>query len=401
MRVVILGAGYAGLRAALDLGRAKARGFLPADTRITLVERAHCHRVIFWMHQVAAGTLSGADTCIDYTTLPLDRVALERAEVQAIDPGRATLTTSGGELAFDHLILGMGSVPDLPGLPGLAEHAHTLRDRDGAEALNAALEHTLGRAAYAGDRQEQERLATVAVAGGGFTGCQLAGELAHRLPDLADRHGVPIRHVRLVLVEAADRLLPHMAACHGRSARRILETKGVEVRTGAPLERVSEDTLTAGGSGLAYGTLAWAGGIRGPALLDATQLDRDAAGRLRVDRFLRAPAHPEIRAAGDCAVRIDAPATEATATEAIHQGRYLAAALREEAHGRLPAPYRPNRLGLLVALGDSDAVGTVGPAPLAGRAAGLLKNAAERTYPDTLRGVGPEAFRDPDFQRPV
>jgi NADH dehydrogenase len=401
MRILILGAGYAGLRAALDLGQAKGHGHLPGSVQVDLVERAECHRVIFWMHQVAAGTVDADDACIDYGDLPLEHIALHRAEVQALDPERASVTTSAGDFAYDALVVALGSRAAVPDLPGLAAQAHTLRDRAGAEALHHALEHAFGRAGVAGSPAEQARWATVAVAGGGFTGCQLAGELAHRLPDLADRHGVPIRHVRLVLVEAADRLLPHMAACHGRSARRILETKGVEVRTGAPLERVSEDTLTAGGSGLAYGTLAWAGGIHGPALLEATGLDRDAAGRLRVDRFLRAPAHPEIRAAGDCAVRIDAPATEATATEAIHQGRYLATALREEAHGRLPAPYRPNRLGLLVALGDGDAVGTVGPAPLAGRAAGILKNAAERTYPDTLRGVSPEAFLDPDFQRPI
>ncbi|HKJ70733.1 MAG TPA: NAD(P)/FAD-dependent oxidoreductase [Gammaproteobacteria bacterium] len=401
MRILILGAGYAGLRAALDLGHARGRGQLPPETEIVLVERAECHRVIFWMHQVAAGTLAGDDACIDYAGLPLDQVTLERAEVRRIDPDAGMVATSAGELGYDRLVLALGSVPALPGIPGLAEHAHTLRDRDGAEALHDALEGTLRRAGLADGVAEQERLATVAVAGGGFTGCQLAGELAHRLPNLADRHGVAVRHLRLVLLEAADRLLPHMDACHGRSARRILEDKGVEVRTGAPLERVSEDTLTVGGDALAFGTLAWAGGIRGPQLLASSGLALDDTGRIPVDRFLRLPDHPAIRAAGDCAARLEDPAAEATATEALAQGRYLATALRDELAGRMPVPYRPSRLGLLVALGDGDAVGTVGPLPLSGRAAGLIKNGAERTYPDTLRGVSPDAFLDPDFLRPV
>jgi NADH dehydrogenase len=401
MRIVILGAGYAGLRAALDLGHAKARGHLSAATEISLVERADCHRVIFWMHQVAAGSLSADDACIDYADLPLEQVTLRRAEVTAIAPQRGTVATTAGEFAYDHLVLALGSGVDLPDIPGLAEHAHTLRDHDGAQALHHALEHAYARAGTADSAEAQGRRATVAVAGGGFTGCQLAGELAHRLPDLADRFGVPIRHVRLVLLEAADRLLPAMDHCHGRAAERILRRKGVEVRTAAPLERVTEDTVVAGGSGLACGTLAWAGGIRGPAVLEDAGLPLDDRGRVAVDRFLRLPDHPAIHAAGDCAVRTDDPSAEATATEAIYQGRYLAAAIREQAHDRLPAPYRPTRLGLLVALGDGDAVGQVGPAPVAGRAAGLIKNGAERTYPDTLRGTGPEAFLDPDFLRPV
>jgi len=241
----------------------------------------------------------------------------------------------------------------------------------------------------------------VAVAGGGFTGCQLAGELAHRLPDLAARHGVPLRRVRLVLLEGQERLLPGMAACHGRAARRILERKGVEVRTGAPLEGVSESTVTAGGDGLAYGVLAWAGGIRGPALLTDSGLALANDGRVRVDGHLRSISHPDIRVGGDCARREDAPGAEATATEAIHQGRYLAGALRDELAGHRPAAYRASRLGLLVALGDSDAVGTVGPLPMSGRAAGVIKNGAERTYPDTLTAAHPNPLLNPDFLRPA
>lgn len=401
MRILILGAGYAGLRAALDLGHAKAHGHLPESVQVALVERAERHRVVFWMHQVAAGTLSPEDACIDYADLPLEQVTLHRTEVRGLDPRKRSVATAAGKLDYDRLVLALGSTAALPNLPGLAENAHTLRDTEGAEALHGALETALARAGRADTAAEQERWATVVVAGGGFTGCQLAGELSHRLPGLADRHGVPIRHVRLVLAEAGDRLLPHMDACHGRAAGRILGDKGVEVWPGSPLERASEDTVVLGGSGLAYGTLAWAGGIRGPALLEKSRLERDGAGRVQVDRFLRTPEHPEIHAAGDCGVRREAPAAEATATEAVNQGRYLAGALREEIAGRVPAPYRPNRLGLLVALGNADAVGMVGPVPLSGRAAGLIKNGAERTYPDTLRGTRPEAFLNPDFLRPA
>jgi len=378
MRILILGAGYAGLRTALDLGRAKRQGSLPGSVQVDLIEAAECHRVIFWMHQVAAGSLDPDDACLAYEDLPLKGIGLHRAEATAIDPDNRTVVTSTGRFPYDTLVVALGSVPKVPPLPGLADHAHTVRDREGALALNRALDRAFVQAGQVKSPGEQERQATVVVAGGGYTGCQLAGELAHRLPVLADRHGIPIPRLRLVLAEAEDRLLPHMDPCHGRSARRLLERKGVEVRTGAPLERAGERTVVAGGREIPCPTLAWAGGIRGPEVLDRAGLRLDASGRLEVDPYLRVPDRPELRGAGDCAVRTDQPEAEATATEAINQGRYLASALAGELRGRSPGSCHPNRLGLLVALGNADAVGTIGPVPVCGRAAGIIKNAAER-----------------------
>ncbi len=321
-----------------------------------------------------------------------------------MDPQARRVRTSAGEIAYDALILALGSIPRIPDIPGLPENAHPLRDRADAERLHATLETAYARAGTAGEPAERRRLVTTVVAGGGYTGCQLAGELAHRLPDLADRHGIRMRDIRLILLEGRERLLPEMDPCHGQAAREILEAKGVDVRTEAPLARVTEDTAVAGGEGTPYGILAWTGGIRGPALLTGSGLPVSPDGRLEVDSFLSCPEFPEIAGAGDCAVRTadgPVPGPPATATEAIHQGRYLAGRLRDRLLGRSCGAYRPGRLGLLVALGGGDAVGTIGPVPVRGRAAGIVKNGAERSYPDTLTSPGPKAFLSPDFLRPA
>ncbi|HKJ88477.1 MAG TPA: NAD(P)/FAD-dependent oxidoreductase [Gammaproteobacteria bacterium] len=406
MRILILGAGYAGLRAALELGALQRGGQLPPDVRVDLVERAPCHQVVVWMHQVAAGTLSPDQACIDYADLPLETVHLHQAGVEAIDLRARRVDTDSGGFSYDVLVVALGSVTTAPAIPGLSENAQTLRDAAGAEGLHAALESAYARAAPLADPDRRKRLLTAVVAGGGYTGCQLAGELAHRLPELADRNGAPLRDVRLVLAESRDRLLPDMDPCHGRAARRILARKGVEIHLGTPLEGVTEDTVRLGGTGIPYGVLAWAGGIRGPGLLANTGASVNAQGRMLVDPYLCSPDHPDVLAAGDCAVRMDAGGTEtstpATAMEAIHQGRYLAGLIRDWTYGRAPvSAYTPARLGLLVALGDADAVGTAGPLPVQGRAAGLIKNAAERTYPDTLLRPHAAPFLDPDFLRPV
>ncbi|MFA9462417.1 NAD(P)/FAD-dependent oxidoreductase [Thiohalorhabdus sp. Cl-TMA] len=406
MRVLILGGGYAGLRTALDLGALRRKGQLPEAVRVDLVERAPCHEVVVWMHQVAAGTLAPEQACIDYGDLPLDGVDLHQAAVESLHPGSRRVDTDIGPFSYDLLVVALGSLPTAPEIPGLAEQAHTLRDRAGAETLHDALESAFARAAPHPDRDTRRRLLTTVVAGGGYTGCQLAGELAHRLPDLADRHGAPLDDVRLILSESRDRLLPEMDACHGRAARRILERKGVEVRLAAPLERITEDTVVLGGTGAPHGVLVWAGGMRAPEFLREAGLGVNRQGRMIVDGGLCCPDHPDILAAGDCAVRKEPDggetATPATAMEAMYQGRYLAALIRDRVRGRSPlTAYMPNRLGLLVSLGDGDAVGNVGPIPMQGRAAGLIKNGAERTYPDTLLRPHAEPFLSPDFLRPV
>ncbi len=386
-RICILGAGYAGLRTARDLAGAVRRGEI--DVEVTLVDRNRRHEVVTLLHQVATDDLPETTASLSLDELlPGRSVKIVEAEVAAIEPDTRHVRTSAGELAYDYLVIGLGSEPTSPPIPGL-DRALRLRRWEDAIRLR---EHVRGVFRDAGRRPaaDPERLLTrLVVVGGGFTGCQVVGELAHWSTELADRHRVPIDHVHLVLVESGRRLLPGWDEPSSREAERVLRRKAVDVRTGVRLARIAEDVVElADGSSLASRTVVWTGGIRALALLAESGLPTAAQGRLAADAYLRVVGRPRIFAIGDSVAASDGRALPATAAYAQRQGAYVARALVAEVRGRPLGPYRPIPLGMVVSLGGDDAVGDVLGIPVEGSAAALLKQGVEASYLQGLRGRG-------------
>lgn len=224
-------------------------------------------------------------------------------------------------------------------------------------------------------------------AGGGFTGCQLVGELAHWVTDLADEHGVPIADIHLILLEAASCLLPGWERLYSERAEHVLRRKGIDVRLSSKLEKVEPTRVTFSGETLSTHTIVWAGGIRAPSLLASSGLSTGRQGRVLVDDYLRVTQYPAIYVAGDSALFVkDGQALPATAALALRQGAYVATTIADEVNGQPIEPYRPSNPGMLVSLGGNDAVGDVLGVPLQGSAAGLVKASIERWYISTLTG---------------
>jgi NADH dehydrogenase len=380
-RIVVLGAGYAGLEAARDLGGRREAGSLPPGTEIHLVDRADHHTLTYWLHQVAAGTRTPADARLPLARLALPGILRHQAAVRALDPQHRRLELAGEDFHFDHAVIALGGTARLPAIPGLAEHAHTLRTPEAAEALHQALDARLEQAAATAEAQERRRLLTVVVAGGGYTGCQLAGDLARQWPQRAARRGLRRDETRVVLAEGAPHLLPGQPGFQGGYAEGALARQGVEVHTGTPLSALDGETAYLAEEPLPCGLLAWAGGLAGPRpALDALPAGED--GRIAVTPHLQVEGFPRLWAAGDAALPTSAP--PATAHEAVAQGRTVAANIAAQLNGQRPARHQPSRRGLVVSLGPDDAVGHAGPFGVAGRPAACLKRGAERAYVEAL-----------------
>lgn len=387
MEILILGAGYAGLRAALDLAEAQKQGEVPG-TRITLLDRNDYHQVITWLHDVAAAAVEPEEARIALDRLLDDGDVVRRqGEVRAISLREQRVILNGGEsLPFDRLVVALGSLTAWPPVPGLREHALPMRWWDEAVTIRERIMEAFTRAVASDDESERRRLLTVVVAGGGYTGCQLAGELAHWLPDLADRFSLSPFDLTLRQIEAKPRLLPGWREDLSERAERVLRRKGVQILLDSPLEEMDATTMTLKGrTPLPYGTLIWAGGVRAPALLEESGLETGPAGRVLVDEFLRARAHPSLYVVGDSGAWMDGDEPlPATASHALRQGAYVARMIRREIQGRTLSPYEPSRLGLVVSLGGSDGVGTALGVPLSGVAAGILKEGIEAWYLSTI-----------------
>jgi NADH:ubiquinone reductase (H+-translocating) len=395
-RIVIAGAGYAGLHVALRLAT-KLRD--NPGVELTLVDRHDYHQALTELPRVAAGTRAA-----DAVRIPLQRVLRERVrfletEVIGFDLTDRALQTKDGPVAYTRLVLALGSRPNDFAIPGLAERTISLYSVADAERVWAAVNDTIGAAARATDPERQRRLATVVVGGGGATGVELAGELAEMLPEVARGHGLAPDRPRVVLVEAGPTILAGSSPALVERALGILQRLGVTVRTDAAIVEATTDGLRLRDGQLVQGgVFVWAGGVKAPDLVAASGLPTGHNGRVKVDQHLRVLDHPEVYAAGDVASVVD-PRTghvlPPLAQVALEEAETVAVNLDAELDGGPLEAFRFHDKGFIVSVGPRRGVAQVAGIATGGRLAHVLKDAVEWEYRQSvkhLRGWDPLAL---------
>jgi NADH:ubiquinone reductase (H+-translocating) len=297
-RVVIVGAGFGGL--------AVARGLRDADADVTVVDRNNFHTFQPLLYQVATAGLNAADVAyvVRGVLRGIDNVTFRHGTVTGVDWDAGTVALAdGARLPFDQLVIAAGATANFFGIDGADEHSLPLYTLDDAAELR---NHVLGRfeAADADPQLVDDGALTFVVVGGGPTGVEVAGALAE-LFDVVLRRDFPrldVGAARIVLVEAVDDLLMSFRPASRADARRALEARGVEVRTGTAVEAVTPtEVLLAGGERIPSHTLVWAAGVRANPLADALGVPTGKGGRIAVAPDLRIPGHPNAFAIGDVA----------------------------------------------------------------------------------------------------
>ena len=333
-RVVIIGAGYAGLLATVRLaGRLRGR-----PVTITLVNASDQFVERLRLHQFAAGR--PAQPRPIRGILRGTGVAFLQGTVRHLDIATRTLAvetaTATEAVGYDHLIYALGSMVDQDSVPGVREYAYTLAPSGPRSA--AAL---------------RERLATLpagarlVVGGGGATGIETAAELAAAYPRL---------RVHLLTRGGFGAAFDPAIAAYMRGA---LAQWGVTIQDHTPITAVGPGALVTGGGAVPYDVCLWAGGFVAPPLARAAGLAVNDRGQILVDPFMGALGHPEILAVGDAAHPVTDPSVPvrmAAATAAIlgaHGADCLSATLR----GRAPRPLSFAYLGQGIALGPHNAIG--------------------------------------------
>jgi NADH:ubiquinone reductase (H+-translocating) len=390
MQIVILGAGYAGLRAAIDLDRLlRTRGM--AD-EVILIDQFPYHQLLQVLHKAAADTIDRSEAIYELgPLLSKGGVHFIEGRAAAIDPpGRQVRLTDGRTLGYDRLVIALGAETDYHHVPGAREHTLPLRTVDDAIRIRNQVGTSFLAAAREDDPKEQRILMTTAIVGGGYTGCQLAGELAAWVDDLCAATGAPRREVRIALIDHNPELLKQLGPWATSEAEQTLDTMGVSVYLSTDINSVEPRTLrVAGNRVLRAATLIWAGGIKGPELLAEAGLPVEIHGRVLVDRYLRVRDQAVIFALGDCAAIPDGPngdTVPATASYAMRQGAHLAETLLAEIEGRAPRAYEPLKLGELVSLGPHYALGNPLGMSVTGYPAMLMKKGVEQYYRATIEG---------------
>jgi NADH:ubiquinone reductase (H+-translocating) len=354
-RVVVIGAGFGGLRVAQRLRNA------PVD--VLVIDRHNHHTFMPLLYEVATAGLAADDIAQPVRAIlrGARNVRFLLAEVTGVDlDGRRVITDACG-VPYDYLVISAGTVTNYFGMASVERNALGLKDLPDANAIRSRILRNFERATVERDGAARARLMTMVVVGGGPTGVELAGALAELKRHVLRRDypALDVAAARVVLIEATDRLLPAMPTGLQRKAHDQLRALGVDVRLGALVTDVSEDAVTLrGGETIASSSVVWVTGTRGAPLGAAMGLDVAPDGRISVTDTLQLGGRFEAYAIGDITV-LQGPNGRPypmLAQVALQQGDLAARNILRAARGAPPLRFRYRDRGTMATIGRRMAV---------------------------------------------
>jgi NADH dehydrogenase len=366
-RVVILGGGFGGLYTARKLEQLLPKG----SARVTLINDVNFMLYTPLLPGAAGGTLEPRHVVVPLREQLRD-THLKLARVTGADPAKRQVTIASPEggsetLTYDQLVVTIGSTSRTLPIPGLAEHAVGFKTLSEAIALRNRLVQTFEHAESIEDDEARHSLLTYVFVGAGYAGVEGLAELEDFAADLLEMYPrCKLHGVRFVLVEARDRLMPEISESLAEFAGNELRRRGIEIRLGTTIERVSPDsTELSTGEVIPTRTVAWTAGVKPHPIVAELGLPLDETGRIEVDRYCRVEGVDSVWAIGDAAAVPDPArpglASPPTCQHAIRQGRTAGANVAAAIAGRPQKPFTYKTLGVFVDMGRYQAVAeTVG-----------------------------------------
>jgi len=358
-RVVIVGAGFAGIAA--------ARALRHADVDVVLIDRRNHHIFQPLLYQVATAMLSPADIAAPIRQLEVKQrnLSVLLAEVTGVDVASRTIATAspglgGRTIAYDYLVVATGMRPSYFGHDEFAQHAPGLKNLSDAETIRAKILGAFELAATTEDEGERARQMTFVLVGAGPTGVELAASLAQmvKVTLRGNFRRIDPAKASIILLDAGNRVLPTFAESLSRRVTRRLTKLGVKVLTGAKVETVDAEGVVAGGNRIPSATVLWTAGVAASPIPKMLGTTTDRAGRALVDPFLKVVNAPGVFVVGDAASLMqDEHPVPGVAQAAIQEGRYVGRLIAKELKGReIKRPFRYFDKGNMAVVGKNYAV---------------------------------------------
>ena len=371
-RVVVIGAGFGGL------ATAKALGHTPVA--VTVVDRLNYHLFQPLLYQVALAGLAETDIAypIRSALRRFQNIEVMLAEVVGIDvAGRSVRLADGGALSYDYLVVAAGADASYFGHEDWAPSAPALKDLDDAVEVRRRVLTAFEAAERATDPRERERLMTFVVVGGGPTGVELAGAIADLSRDIlvSEFHHLRPQETRVVLIEAAPRILTTFDPRMSERATQQLRDLFVEIQVGTRVERIERGGIWVEGAFRPAGTVIWAAGVRPSPLGAMLGVPLDRAGRVVVQPDCSIPGYPEVFVIGDLAAFVppgENMALPGISPVAMQQGRRVAANILRARRGDPPIPFAYLDKGYIATIGRARAVAQLRGLRLSGLFAWLV-----------------------------
>lgn len=394
-KIVVLGGGYAGVHATKTLNKAFKKH--QDKVEVTLIDKKHHHILLTELHEVAGARVSEDSVKISFDRIFAGKkVNVVQDTIVEIDFKKQQLIGQRAKYGYDELIIGTGATTADFNIPGVKEHAFYLWSLEEAIKIRCHIEETVRLAALEADEKKRKQMLTFVVAGGGFTGVEMVGELLEYLPILCKANKIDYeKEVQLILCEGLGTILNMLPEKPMKKAWEYMEKKGVKIMVNNLITNVTADGFTTRqGADIKTKTLIWTCGIRGTEFGEKLKITDGKIGRKLVNEYMQTPDYENVYVVGDGmwflennrAVPQIVEAAEQTAKTAARSIIYK---VKTELglKAKEPVPFKSNFHGFMVSIGGRYAVSHTAGISLSGFFAMALKHLVNVYYQSGVCGI--------------
>ncbi|GHT91088.1 hypothetical protein FACS1894140_0970 [Spirochaetia bacterium] len=390
--IVILGGGYAGIAATKKLSK---RYKNQQDVTITLIDKHPFHTLMTELHEVAGHRVEPDSVRVPYAKIfGASRVKVQLDTITTVDFAKNQLKSAARTYNYDYLVLGSGAEPNFFGIPGIKENSFTLWSFDDAMKLRYHIDDIFEKAVAEPDRLKRQKMLTFVVAGAGFTGIEMAGELMEWRDTMCAKWLVPKTEVRITVVEAMDNILPMFEEDLRDKVAYYMKKHGAELLTGTAIIGAEPGVVKLkDGSTLETSTFIWTAGVDGNTWADGLGLSngpfgktppggkRNHRGRLLINDEMRSVDYPNVFPVGDNIwfIENEKPLPQIVET-AVQTGQTAACNIIADIDGAQAKKFKSNFHGFMVSVGGKYAVSNAMGIKLSGIFAQFMKHFVNLHY---------------------
>ena len=356
-RIVVLGAGFGGMQASIELERLFRQD---PDIEIVLVNDQNYFLFTPLLPQIASSYINPRHIVQPVRDIRgRRRFRFLRDDVRAIDLSARRIELASASLPYDYLVVALGSRTDYFHVPGAREHTWEFKTLENAVVLRERILDLCEHADHTEDPAIRRQMLTFVVVGGGYTGVELVTEMHDFFYHyVAGRYrGIAPGEIRLVVLEAEPEVLRGVHPKLAANALKRLQVEGIEIRLNAKATQCLAGSVEVNGKEIIPAdTVIWTAGVRAHELVEALPGPHDRIGRVIVNEHLQLDGHPEVFVVGDSAAAISAPETPRVAPVAISHGRLAGRNIAHAERGQALESFRYVSEGTLVSLGMNHAV---------------------------------------------
>lgn len=380
-KILVLGAGYGGVHAAKKLAKKYKKN---NDVEITLIDRNPYHTLMTELHEVAGGRVHPESVQVELCKIfGKSKVNVVTDFIEKVDTDNKVVKTTHGEYLYDYLVIGTGSEPAFFGVPGVKENGFTLWSFEDALRIRHHIEDMFAKASLERDAKKRKEMLTFIVAGSGFTGIEMAGELLEWKSRLAREYNVDESEVNLKVVEAMGTILNMLDRKQADKAEKYMVKHGMEILKNSPIIEVTKNqVILKSGEKIDTRTLIWTCGIQGNQDAKEYGLETARAGRLQTNEFMQAVGKKDVFVVGDMAYFEEEPgkgtpqiveAAEQTANTAV---KNIIASIENKEMQKFQSKYH----GFMVSIGGRYCVANLMGMKLSGFIAMMMKHLVNMYY---------------------